>query len=319
MVTNTQQTEPSVRRQTPFAWMGWSAQLARDWRPLRFEGEWDKGLVIVGDGHRVAFQAKWWRPGTKRFDAGRWIARRLRRETGQSQTDAPAPQPTGFENVAWSASDESKGRRRGVWYGYAGHARLVLEVVVNGTAPRDIRDEVEHGMIPSLHAWRPDEPTRVAVFGASFGMPAGFRVQAWKMMLGDIALQLCSADRRCTIVVRQVYPAKLALARRDLRRWLAETPFREHRRFRAGGDAETVGVTVGGRRLPGLCRRGRKRLPFPLGAIGPLDSIAVAVHDAGADRLLIAEVDSRNGTSDDTAVQAIRGMDSTVPPGSRRS
>ena len=290
----------------PFAWMGWGLGLASGWRPLRITGTWSAGKVVFGDGECAVLQVKWWRPKRTRFDASRWLTQRLSKAAGPPASDGPSP--AGFEPVAWIPADAAAGTLRSLWYGYCSAASLVLEAVVNADTPRATRRMVEQCILPSLRPERCDGPVRVAVFGASFQAPSGFELRSWRLMLGDIALLLCRDADGSRLVLRQVYPAALALARRALSRWLESSPFPEHRQLVQVQPAEELSVETDTEPATGLCRLGHKRFPFPFGRISALINLSAAVHDERADRIYLAACDARNTVERQLVVASLRAM-----------
>jgi hypothetical protein len=152
------------------------------------------------------------------------------------------------------------------------------------------RRPVAKKVIPSLEVFGPADATRWAVFDAGFELPPGFRCTDRKLGLGDLALRFDARGGR-RLVVRQIYPAELALSRRKLERWLVNRPFREQRRFQTLGEARSWTVDSFGRTLEGMIVCGRKRLAFPFARIRPRFSTAAAVRDPDLDRILLAEHD----------------------------
>ena len=289
------------------AWMGWQMRVPPEWRPLRIADERGRGRVILGSATEPAMQIRWWRPNKKRFDARRWMQRRLRslkvRDAGPE-----GPAPSGFSETAWAAEPESGGRKLlRAWYGYAPEADLVLEVTVNLEAPKRTRRIVTSQVVPSLAVYEKDGITRWSVFGASFESPAGFRLLDKRLALGDLVLRFRGKDRSC-LMLRQVYPAETALARRKIERWIEMWPFKEHRRYKTAELKEVWRARSYGRTLEGIKQPGRKRLPFPLGSCGPRATLSVAVVDTELDRLLVAEHDAPDGADEEMLATAIARM-----------
>jgi len=301
------------------AWAGWQMRVPKDWRPLRLEGDWTRGSVITGDAEKPIMQVKWWRPKSRRFNASRWMRRRMKSVKGKlaGRSDVPAPQ--GFANVAWSTNYRPRSGGAGsLWYGYAPGPGLVIEVLTAGSASKRDQHTVAANVLPRLQVSPADRPTRWAVFGASFETPPGFVMTHRRIHLGDVAIWLRSPGRQ-RLMVRQVYPAELALARRPLAKWLRFQVFKEHRVFRPDAEPEPWSVTLDGRSVEGVRRIGRKALPFPLGFLGPRRSRAAVLHDTELDRLLIAEHDSTGADDDRPLTAALTAMNWATPaPGGRR-
>ena len=290
------------RNDKRLAWAGWQMRVPEDWRPVRIEGAWMRGSMIVGDADEAIMQVKWWRPTKRDFDPGRWIRRRLKK-VGRRPADR-GPAPHGLSHSAWAPAEPNDGRGA-FWYGCASDGGLVIEVVTSAALAKKAQRTVSDRVLPTLTVSAPDRATRWAIFGASFESPPGFSLRNQRVHLGDVVLQL-SSSRRDTLLLRQVYPAELALARRELAKWLAFPVFKEHRKFR-GAETEWS-VDSFGRKLEGVKRAGRKRLPSPLGFCAPRRSVAAVVHDDELGRLLVAEYDSLEPGGDDVVAAALGAM-----------
>ncbi len=281
--------------QSFLAWVGWQMRVPPEWRPLRIEGEWKRGKMIIGDAEEPVIQLKWWRPQAERFDAARWMQSRLR-SLGLRPASNPLPSgpPPGFSETAWVPEAKWAGEEKTLlrlFYGYAPRAGLVLELVVNSEASKRLRNQVLFSVLPSLAVFESGGVTRWSVFGASFESPAGFQMTDKRLLLGDLAFRFRARDRS-RLMMRQVYPAELALARRKLEKWIEIRPFREHRKYRPTGPSETWTVKSFGRMLEGTKISGRKSLPAPLGFCAPRQTLTGVLRDTGLDRLLIVEHDS---------------------------
>jgi hypothetical protein len=288
------------------AWAGWSLEALPEWRPLRIAGSWSRGEMMIGTSAQALLQVKWWRPQAlsmskwprqKRFDAAAWIAARVKKDGRRLAVNAPSP--ARFAHIAWLPGQSGKAS---AWYGFAEHAGLVIEIVTNGSTDEALLHHIFEATLPSLAAAASDEPTAWSVFGASFEAPVGFVIAQHRINLGDIALSFTNTARD-TLMLRQMYPAKLTLAHRPLERWIGESPFPTRLRNRA--DSETAAIERGGRTL--LRRQGTRSLRFPLAFIRPAKTVNAACHDAERDRLLICSYASRK-PADGLVEGAIAGM-----------
>ncbi|MHC4202128.1 MAG: hypothetical protein ACYSU0_19225, partial [Planctomycetota bacterium] len=182
--------------------------------------------------------------------------------------------------------------------GYSPRADLALEVAVNGRAPEKTRRKIFSRVLPTLSASGPGEPVRWEIFSAVFRSPPGFAMADKRTVLGDLALLFRSGSGR-RLVLRQVYPAGVALERRKIERWLEAGPFKERRRCRPEGEPVDWSVELDGERsgraLAGRKRLGRKCAPFPFGWLAPRWSSSAAVRDEERERLLLAEYDWPKG------------------------
>ena len=287
------------------AWMGWDMMIPSGWRPLRIEGEWVKGTITVGDSEGPLLQVKWLRPESKRFKPDRLIASRTKKEKKNSIVPTPpSPVSPDFEHSSWLTG--SNGNTRAVWYGYSPKADLMAEVVVR-LKDGKTRKVIERRVIPSLRTSSIKEGLPISVFGSSFKAPCDFRLMDWKLQLGDITVRLGGENGEC-LMLRQVYPAQLALSRRPIERWLERMPFKEHRQYKMREEPRPCEIESGEIILKGVQRKGSKRLPVPLGFICPRTSISLAVRDEERDRLLIVEYDAKRSPSRELAIGAIKDM-----------
>ncbi len=287
------------------AWMGWQVSVPADWRPLRIEGEWLRGTMVIGNSDGPCIQVKWIRPDTRRFRPDRAIARRTKKEKRNNLSlSKSCPSATDFRHCSWLTGKE--GTARAVWYGYAPKAELMLELVARMKDGKTGK-WIEKRIIPSLKAFRANEAMPIAVFGASFKIPAGFTLKTWKLELGDITIKLDAKESK-SLTLRQVYPAGLALSRRPIERWQELKPFKEHRSFRTNGKPAPCRIERNGHACSGIRRCGKKRLPVPLGMIASRTSVAMAVHDVEDDRIFMAEYDAKKEAPEGIVARAIAEM-----------
>ena len=284
----------------PLAWAGWQLEAPPDWRPLQIRGNWERGSLLAGNSLHPTVHVKWWRPAEdEQFHADDWIEVRLEKICRGGAKRQAGPHPAEFSHTAWvPEAADADGDRRSLWYGYAPGAGLVLEIALNADVPAPLLQHMHRRVLPSCTVSPADAPSLWAVFGTSFLIPADYRLSDRHLQLGDICLRF-RREKRERILVRQVYPADLAETRRTLPTWLRFPPFKERRRFRGEQEAPVPwSVTVGKTVFEGVRRRGKKRLPTPLGRYTPLHSTAAVMRDTGQGRLLLAEIDSPNPIPD---------------------
>jgi hypothetical protein len=291
----------------PFAWMGWGFSMPSDWRPLSLRGGWRDGAAVLGNSEWAMLSVKWHRPRRRRFDPEQWISRRMERAACLMR-EPEGSTPAGFSIAARSAIPSRwHGVPRDVWCGYAPQAGLLLEIVINPDIPADLREIIDRLLLPSLFASHSEQTLRLALFGTCFNGPPGSSLQAWHLMLGDIAL-LLALDRGGRLLLRQVYPARLALSRRALPRWLSHSPFRDRRRFIPDGDSKPCKIFMNPGHRAGLYCRGSKRFPFPAGGVRAFRSMAAAVQDAAIDRIFIVQYDAREEPDSRIVLELFQGM-----------
>jgi hypothetical protein len=303
-----------ARARIVFAWMGWRVRMPAAWRPLRIDGGWDRGAVVLGDAERALLQIKWHRLRGRRVDGARWSARRQRQEGAGLEPDPRPPAPEGLSAVRASGAGA-----RWLWTAWSEENRLALEAVVNATAPDRAVRIAKREVVGRLRVDPPGAPLRLAVYGVSVEAPPRFRPERWKLVVGDIAIRCTAPGER--LLLRQIYPAGAALKRRTPAGWLAASPFAvPTRRVREleteeadGAEAEAPAEAV-----PAGARAGRravKRIAWPLGRLRPWRSAGLAVEDPARDRLLVAEHDARREPDPDLVASALERMNWALAEG----
>ena len=286
------------------AWAGWMLLVPWDWRPLRIEGEWQRGAMMLGDAEAPAVQIKWWRPEEKKFDAERWLKKRLKKVRAPVKQDEGAPHPKGFEHCVWAP--ESKDGRA-FWYGYASEAGLMLEAVLNTNLHKRIQRRIIAKVLPTLRACGREEETRWSIYGASFTAPPEYSLAGRRLQLGDVTLAL-KAPKGRKLILRQVYPAQQALQRRSLENWMEMTLFKEYRKYKPDGDAKPWTIELNDREYKGVIKSGRKRIAWPFGFIMSRQTICCAINDPKLDRLMFVYHDDPTDAHEIVLQTALEGM-----------
>lgn len=263
------------------SWQGLEVPIREDWRPLRIEGGHQSGSITIGDMNGPIFQLRWLRP-PKGYDGKAWIEGRRQRTAG-GQKSARPPRPAGFSHVSWikdlSIREESQ---KTVWWGCAKTSEVLVEILLTNLCDPAANRWFVTAALPKLKAFPPAGECRWQIYSSRFVIPSKFVLSRKRLAAGDIALEFTRATHE-KLIVRQVFPAGLALQRRSLSGWLTDRAFKESRRLRK--EAEDAG---GDRRVKWS---GWKKLPMPLGWIMPRRCEAVVVLDTDLDRLLIAELE----------------------------
>lgn len=272
------------------AWCGWTMPIDSTWRPLRIDGEWSRGEMIVGDAMETLFQVTWRQPDRKRFAPLRWLDQRAR-ELDATVGDPP-PHAASLHAVRFFPEVPSPVRgSRAMWYGWAPDPGLMVEVAVNRDAEAFAGERVWRDILAHVTVAPADAAVPWSVFGVSFRTPPGFQLANRKLLPGDMSILV--QDERRRLLVRQVYPAATALRRHPLEHWLSHFPFKEHRRYRRRDDPASWNVTLPhGTSCDGLHRTWRKTLGVPFHVMRPLTSVAAVVVDPDLHRLLVAESDA---------------------------
>jgi len=267
------------------SWQGLEIPIREDWRPLRIEGEHSKGSVTIGDIEGPVFQLRWIRP-PKGADTSGWIkARQISVAGGQESRGAPRPE--GFDDVSWvknlAVREESK---KTVWWGRSERNGLLVEILLTNLRDSEVNRHFARTCLPKLRIVPLTEDCTWRVYSARFLVPAGYRLTRKRLATGDIALEFVRG-RGERLLVRQVYPAGLALERRSMAGWLRDRVFKGRRRFRR----EMEDCHEGKR----IRWTGWKRLPFPLGWVMPRRCDSIILQNQDMDRLFIVESQWKDG------------------------
>jgi len=276
-------------------------KIPKDWRPLSITGNRSKGFMMLGDSFRALMQVKWQQPEERRFDPNKWmsnIVKNTRKEA--SQRDA-TPFPKGFQHTLW-LPDVGKNNSKALWYGYGSEANLILEVVLNLEGNTALASQWRNQILPTLSLTPSGTETFWAVFDVSFTTPPGFDILDKTLHIGDMALRFKNGGGS-TLMMRQVYPAELALSRREMKKWLIYSPFKDRRKYREFELNDSFETNTG---MPGMNRKGVRVYPFPLAWISPRHNYSVIVHDMNSGRLLITDYDSID--DEQIALDALNGM-----------
>ena len=261
--------------------------------------------MMIGDAQTPIVRVKWFRlEEAETFDGAAWLDERFK-QLGVVP-EKGAPKPDRFSSVAWVRDLEPReGNGRTVWYGWSLDAGIAMECVVTNLTEEKVKDEVFDVAVAGLQVTSPSEPCHWGMYGVRFVSPAGFELEKKHLYSGDIALLFKKGKQH--MLLRQVYPAQLAVSRRKLDGWLDCPPFKQHRRFRLSS-SEPWHLNSG-RQVSGVKRLGTKQLPSPLGFCAARATCAIAAEDRQKDRLLIAELISPEA-GDEMVTQAIISMNS---------
>lgn len=260
--------------------------LKEDWRPLRIEGDHKKGSVTIGNMDGPVFQLRWLRP-SKNYDGVKWIKGRCKATAGGQTSDNP-PCPEAFEQAEWienlAIRQESE---KTVWWGYSKTGAVLVEILLTNLCSQEVNRWFKRHALPKLDVTPPTEDCVWSVYSCRFTIPPGYILNRKRLASGDLAFEFIGTTGK-KIIIRQVFPALLALQRRSYQAWLRDRVFKERRRCRKESEATLDDGLQ-------LNWTGRKKLPFPFGFLFPRQWVAVICHDEFLDRLLIVESEWKKG------------------------
>lgn len=286
------------------AWARWRVTVPEEWRPLKIQGDPVKGSMMIGDAERPIVLIQWCRQPKAGFDTDKWFEQRFRKLGTVPARGAPVPER--FTKTAWQPElSTHEGTSKTLWCGYSADACLIVEVIVTTLTEPRLRNWIFEKMMPGMKVSSEDEPCCWSMYAVGFRSPPGFELKQKHLYSGDVAL-LFEREDKGSLLLRQVYPAKLAMSRRTFERWLEATPFLERRKLR--NPVRTAWTGHGPHDLEGIRLAGWKRLPAPLGRCGPRHVTAVAAVDLELDRLLIAELQTPGAQGGVEAESAVEHM-----------
>lgn len=276
------------------AWQGWQLDVPARWNPVRIEGDWKQGYVLLADLHRPRLGIRWSTPENLRtFDPAQWSKRAMRQEVGQLAADEAREHPMA-DDRCWRASMlyvEPKPPGRDVWLAYSTPSRRAIEIVYH--AHRRDRALVET-VLPGLRDMPENcNPMPWAIFDLTCRVPAEYLLARHQLSAGD--LQLCFAATRGrrggTLDVRQIAPATLALSRQPLQRWLEQHQQAVRKHFRPRGAFVETALSE---RITGVKRQLRRRRRWFWIKRLPPQMCSVALHDVERDRIIIVQGDGED-------------------------
>jgi hypothetical protein len=302
--------QPTLRPEHLFAWCGWALRLPEDWRPLKFYGNGFDGNVHLGNAERGILRVRWQRFKGRGPDPVRWKKYRARSlGAGRGKPDIPAP-----ADVPGVPDAVTVHTARGVvWSGCSFPTRLALEIAISADIDEPEVAAILTRILPTLQTYPVSEKTPWVLFNTSFRTPPGYLLHKYRLHLGDLAILVTDHARNARIMVRQVYPATLALQRRELKKWLAVPPFPDRRRRRRIQGPDRWEIRDGARSLDGFLESGTAKVPAPLGFWRPRFWTAAIVRDTTADRLLMAEAQFQHGDPVEAVRASILDMNRDAP------
>jgi len=326
---------PAPAGTRPFGWAGFLLDLPESFKLLHVKGEHARGHIRLVDSQQIRLEVAWATVTKKNFNAEVFIRRQLKRSLtsvpnraqrqrgAELASQAIDPLLPGFV-PALTVSDPESGHDRLV--GYCPETHRVFEFVYRHGSPAEntlYRDGVLHSFIDQPL----DRPMKWAFFGVSFTAPPTFGFGVAKLNLGDMQVQLLVRGTDLTgpgLLIRQIYPAKLALTRMPLEKWIAHWARTLSPTWRIDGcghsgrkppiiqsrtiDLDQQGGGPGARIEVLECRGGLRYLFRPFLWRAPKTTRLWMWHDAEADRIMAIQCSHRPEELEGVLVQAARGI-----------
>jgi hypothetical protein len=281
-----------ARTTSLFAWQGLRVDLPARWNPVKLDGTFDQGQVLIADLHGPQLGLRWRRAGSKgKLDADDWARRAIEAEVGNLAAERAKPLPLADDR--WPGSTlclDADPPGRDVWVGHSPASNRLVEVVHHVRK----RDRVlEDAILPTLRDTPTGEPRAWALFDLSCIVPDEYALKTHRLHAGDVGLTFVNG--RASLAIRQIALARLALQRMPLDKWLAAQEVVAQKHFRSIGDAREIELSG----ATGLSRRAVRRRRFAFMRWLPPTIVTIALHAAARDRLVLAQ------GSDDTAVRTL--------------
>jgi hypothetical protein len=264
-------------------WQGWQIALPPDCEPVKLTGRFESGQVLIADRSGPRLGLRWRRfPSRKSDDA--LFRRLIRAELGDNAArNAHAIDPPG-ESGAGSTylvprSPDSSPREMLLW---RAPSLRVLQIVHH---LRDDDELLQSQIAPSLVetvalSWQP-----WAVFGLRCEAPRGSELERHELNAGDLSLRF-KGIRGAMLMIRQISPARLALARRPIEKWLATQADEVRHRYQPEWEGSTKQTIAS---HDALSIRSSLRRRFAWTGILPRNLLTLALHDVDRDRLLLVQ------------------------------
>lgn len=219
------------------AWQGWQMNIPDQWAPVKLEGHHEQGYMLVADLHQPRLGIRWKKNDGRHLNVnalahkamageiGRVAADELRSDTHVSEL---------WDSPLLFVDDQPPGRD--VWVGYSRQSRRLFEIVYH-THHRD--QVLVNQVLPSLSEKADASHKKWSIFDLSCTVPTELSLTRHRLNLGDMALMFDGTvqGKKQAACVRQIGPAKLALSRRPLERWIVEQAGWRGPRFKIDGNA----------------------------------------------------------------------------------
>ncbi len=266
------------------AWQGLRLDVPGAWNPVRIDGKWEKGYILLADLERARLGIRWRavKPGgiTSRIRAA------MLDEVGQLATDEAVGHPlpaAGFEHGLLYLEPEPPGRD--VWVGYSRTTERLVQFIHHARRPtRTLPDK----LLPTLVDQPPDRPVGWSIFTLSCMAPPGARLLTHKLDAGNQSLTFATGRNR-EATVRQIRLAHLALARQPFEHWFTGQQWGLRKQHRLKTAIGKTTVRRHGRVCPGLRRTVFRRRRFWWARHLPWHITGILVHDAEQDRLIFGQ------------------------------
>ncbi len=276
---------PPTAHRPRLSWHGWQLALPEDWSPVKIEGDWNKGSIVIADFHTTRLLIRWQSAPKRKFDADAWTRSAIAAEVGQLMLEKSVEHVPGESFAAGRLFVEPEPPGRDVWVGQSSVSNRLLEVVHQ---TKSVNTLLRDQLLPALSDQKQDGSLHWSIFDLSCTIPPGWKLTSQRLNAGDLTLSFGMKNR--ALIVRQLAPAKLALARQSLERWLDAQQRIWKKTYR--GNGKPGSVEMPSETLAVIGRTLRRRRRFFLARWMASERVTLAAQDHARDRLVFVDADS---------------------------
>ncbi len=219
------------------AWCGWRWRVPQAWRPFEVKGQQQKGTFGMGCDGQVRMVLRWARVTRLGYKPQKLVRRQLLRGLPRRQGRKYADAIESFDNASISPMSRVTFDDRKVTrcVGHSKRSRRMVEVVYfHGSAAENTL--VGKHLFDSITDQPADGPVRWAFFDVSFIAPPSLTYVKSTLNVGDMRVLLSGKlGRRWPVssaVVRQLYPATIALGHQPIEKWMTKLINEQQREYR---------------------------------------------------------------------------------------
>lgn len=293
-------------RKCELAWNGWTFALPDEWSPVKIEGDWNKGSILIADFHSTRLAIRWQAVPRKKFNAQKWAQQAIASEVGQLMlkqsvehvpSHSPSRRDTGTQG-AFSVGRlfvEPEPPGRDVWVGHSSVSNRLLEVVYQ---TKTVSNALREQILPTISDQPPDAEQCWSIFDLSCRVGVGWTLQSKRLNAGDLTLSF--AKKNDTLIVRQLAPATLALSRQPLERWLDAQQQIWKKTYRLKGEIAPLASLEDSQCLTRAISRRRR---FFYARWISRQRVTIASHNVERDRVVLIDA-----SSSDIALQTLSSV-----------
>jgi len=298
--------------------------MPRSWRLSKIDGNAARGTIALDDHESVRLEIAWAHVTRSHFNAEPFARRQLRRsvpkESRSHLNESIETVPHECFKPLLRFSEPSNPVDR--YVGYAPATHRVIQIAHHRSDP-DTDRAVRRITIGRLTDQPNQLPQRWAFFSIAFTAPAAFCYCDAVLNVGDMYVRLIRPTgslRNQHLIIRNIYPAQLALSRYDTEQWLTNIcqedkrlylPICRGRLVRHRSVIESIDTSLG----PALtCSMQLRNLAGLLCWRLPWYRRTVMIHDAAHDRLVTVQVGAQPEQIDTLLRQVLDGLYWTESP-----